>query len=120
MHQAEQNETIICNVEKTTKQTCEIYNESVVQTQSQSQITANLNILLETYKNSHGEAFLHYQNLKNMQDERRECCPPKEEEKPCKYQPCPKPEALEQGKFKLANFKPISLIIQKSSKKRSN
>lgn len=90
-HISEQNDTIICNLEKISKLTCDMLNESHIQTDLQKSTKENTNTLLELYRLSHPEAACEFERLNKLHKEILKCCP---KEKPgpfCTYGPCKGP-----------------------------
>ena len=69
---AAQNDTMICILEHISKNTCELVNQSVIQTRLQTEMEKDIDAL---------EAI-------------EECCPPQVAPPPCAYQACPAPRPL--------------------------
>ena len=90
-----QNKTIICNLEKISNQTCMLLNESHTQTSIIKEINEHSADLTEMYKTTHSDSALELCRQKEMQKKIEECCPPKEPEPICRYEPCEGP-----GEFK--------------------
>jgi hypothetical protein len=90
-HKIKQEDTIICILEKVSKNTCELVNEATVQTRLQSEIRDaddELRLLFETVNAS---AALEFQRLKKVQADLEACCPPEIPPPACVYEPCPSP-----------------------------
>ena len=86
-----QNETVICNLEKISKQTCELVNQATRQTVAQEAMREELSDLKELFELANPEAAVGQQRLEALERELRECCPPEPPEPPCTYEPCPEP-----------------------------
>jgi hypothetical protein len=95
-HLTDQGETIICNLEKITKQTCELVNQAHAQTQLQTSIEQSTAKLVDMFMTVHADAALDLERREGLQREIEECCPPKPIPPACVYEPCEKPERLEQ------------------------
>jgi len=90
---AKQNDTIICILEHISKNTCELLNQSVIQTRLQTEMEKDIDGLEAMYETAHADAALERKRLRELKEEIEECCPPPEPETPCKYAPyaAPKP-----------------------------
>jgi paraquat-inducible protein B len=86
-----QNETIICNLEKVARQTCELVNQSVRQTVAQEASREDLSDLKQLFSLANPAAAGEQARLEALERKIEECCPPKEPEPPCKYEPCREP-----------------------------
>lgn len=93
-HHSEQFETMICNLEKISAQTCGILNEAHIQTGLQASIEESAKESSELLKSAHPDAALDLQRHQELQKQVEECCPPPEPEPACKYRPCDAPEAI--------------------------
>jgi hypothetical protein len=91
---AKQNDTIICILEKISKNTCDLVNESHTQTGLQTVIQGNTTTLAELYAATHANAAQERERLEELRKQIEECCPPKPPEPVCGYQPCPAPRPL--------------------------
>jgi hypothetical protein len=91
---AKQNDTIICILEYISKNTCELLNQSVIQTKLQTEMQTDLDALESMYETAHAEAALERERLRALKQQIEECCPPPEPEPTCKYAPCPAPKPL--------------------------
>jgi hypothetical protein len=76
------------------KNTCELLNQSVVQTKLQTEMQTDLDALEAMYETVHADAALERERLRALKQQIEECCPPPEPEAPCKYAPCPAPKPL--------------------------
>ncbi|HEY7153615.1 MAG TPA: hypothetical protein VH575_06630 [Gemmataceae bacterium] len=86
-----QNDTIICVLEKISKQTCELLNQSCLQTPLQRTIQKNSTTLAELFAATHAEAALIREREQVLREEIEKCCPPKPVEPCCHYETCPAP-----------------------------
>jgi hypothetical protein len=91
---AKQNDTIICILEHISKNTCELLNQSVVQTRLQTEMQTDVDALEAMYETAHAEAALERERLGALKQQIEKCCPPPQLEVPCKYAPCPAPDTL--------------------------
>jgi hypothetical protein len=92
---AKQNDTIICNLEHISKNTCDLVNEAHAQTKLQKVIKHNTTMLADLYAATHADAALARERLEKLREEleecRAKCCPPPQPKPPCDFQPCPLP-----------------------------
>jgi len=91
---AKQNDTIICILEHISKNTCELLNQSVIQTMLQTDMKKGVVALTDMYATVHAEAALERERLQALKKQIEECCPPPKHEPPCNYAPCPAPPPL--------------------------
>jgi hypothetical protein len=91
---AKQNDTIICILEKISRNTCAILNEAHTQTRLQTSIERSAGILATLYAATHADAELERQRNAALQAEIDKCCPPPTPRPPCEYEPCAAPEPL--------------------------
>lgn len=91
---AKQNDTIICILEYISKNTCELLNQSVIQTKLQTEMQTDMDALEAMYETVHADAALERERLRALKQQIEECCPPPQPEPPCKYAPCPAPKPL--------------------------
>jgi ABC-type transporter Mla subunit MlaD len=91
---AKQNDTIICILEHISKNTCELLNESHIQTGLQTTIKNNTTLLADLYAATHAEAALTRQREEALRKQIEECCPPEVPPPPCAYAACPAPGPL--------------------------
>jgi hypothetical protein len=91
---AKQNDTIICILEHISKNTCELLNQSVMQTKLQTEMERDIDALEAMYGTVHANAALERERLRALRRQIEECCPPPEPEAPCKYAPCPAPKPI--------------------------
>jgi hypothetical protein len=93
-HNDLQNDTIICILEKISKNTCDLVNQSYRQTALQTIIRKNTTGLAEMYARAHAEAALAVEREQALREEIEKCCPPKPSPPPCQDKPCPAPEPI--------------------------
>lgn len=93
-HIAQQEDTIICDLEKISKNTCELLNEATVQTGLQHNMETAEVELRELYGTGHAEAALGLEQLKKVRADLEACCPPEPTPPACTYEPCPTPPRL--------------------------
>jgi hypothetical protein len=91
---AKQNDTIICILEHISKNTCELLNQSVIQTMLQTDTKKGVVALTDMYETVHAEAALERERLQALKKQIEECCSPPKHEPPCNYAPCPAPPPL--------------------------
>jgi hypothetical protein len=91
---AKQNDTIICILEHISKNTCELLNQSVIQTALQIDIDKNVAALADMFATVNPGAALERERLQALKRQIEQCCPPPKPERPCNYAPCPAPKAL--------------------------
>jgi hypothetical protein len=83
-----QFETLICILERISKQTCQTLNEVHSQTEFQQSIRTGIETLVELSKSAHPEAALELARLVKMREQLLACCPPKDPQPVCVYEPC--------------------------------
>lgn len=94
-HESEQNNTIICNLEKIANRVCSLLNEAHVQTGEQHLISVSVADILEIFKLSHGAAAVQLEQVATLKKKLLECCPPEPPPPACVDEtPCPTPPAL--------------------------
>jgi hypothetical protein len=91
---AKQNDTIICILEHISKNTCELLNQSVIQTRLQTSMDKGVTALADTYGMVHADTALERERLQALKDQIAKCCPPPRPEPPCQYTKCPAPPPL--------------------------
>jgi hypothetical protein len=88
----EQNQTIICSLEKISKQTCELVNQASLQTTAQLAMREELSDLKQLFELANPTAAVEQHRLEKLEQKLTECCPPPEPAAPCQYEPCPAPQ----------------------------
>ena len=91
---AKQNDTIICILEHISKNTCELLNQSVIQTRLQTEMEKDIDALAAMYETTNAGAALERERLEALKHQIERCCPPPKPEPPCHYAPCPAPPKL--------------------------
>jgi len=91
---SKQNDTIICILEHISKHTCELLNQSVIQTRLQTEMQKDIDALEVMYESVHADAALERGRLLALKRQVEACCPPPKPEVPCRYTPCPAPPPL--------------------------
>lgn len=91
LHQARQQDTMICILEKISRNTCRLVSEAHVQTGLQTSIEKNVLIQTELLKSTHAEAALEIERIDALRKQVEKCCPPKQEAPACTYEPCEAP-----------------------------
>ena len=86
----QQNDTMICNLEHISENTCALLNEAHMQTELQKTIKHSTSVLADLYAATHGNAALARERLEALRRQVEECCPKKVPPPPCQYVPCPK------------------------------
>jgi len=90
-----QNATIICILEKISKQTCELLNQACLQTVLQTQIQKNTEAIADIVAAAHPEAALIREREQALRAELEKCCPPPPPKPCCQYQPCQAPPQIQ-------------------------
>jgi hypothetical protein len=93
-HLSQQDDTIICNLEKVSEQTCALLNEAHTETELQRSIAKSSATLVELYKSAHAAGALEIERLERLQKLLLECCPPDKPKPVCIYEPCKAPPPL--------------------------
>jgi hypothetical protein len=93
-YEIEQNDTIICNLEKIAKQTCELVNQAVLQTGAQQAIREDLDDLKQLYQLTNPAAAVEQHRLEQLERKIEACCPPEVPPPVCTYEPCKRPGKL--------------------------
>jgi hypothetical protein len=90
-----QNATIICLLEQIAKNTCDLVNQSYLQTRLQEIIEKNTTRLAEMFAATHCEAALALERELHLRRELEKCCPPKPPDPPCQEKPCTVPKQID-------------------------
>src|ERR1700674_936660 len=93
-HNDQQNDTMICILEHIAKNTCELLNQSVVQTRLQTDLEDDVDALRHMYATVNAAAALERERLHKLKKEMEECCPPEVPKPLCDYAPCPAPRPI--------------------------
>lgn len=87
-HQSAQNDTIICILEKISRNTCNLVSESHIQTGLQTSIQESTSDIRELAKSAQPEAALELQRIADLRRQVEKCCPPAVPPPACTYEPC--------------------------------
>jgi hypothetical protein len=90
-YEIQQNDTIICNLTKIARQTCELVNQAALQTAAQQAMRADLHDLKQLYELANPAAAVEQHRLEVLDRKIERCCPPKLPQPPCVYEPCATP-----------------------------
>jgi nitrogen-specific signal transduction histidine kinase len=93
-HLTLQNETIICVLEKISKNTCDFVNQAHLQTALQTRMQSDMTVLADLYAATHAEAALTREREQILRIQIEKCCPPRSADPACTDQPCREPEPL--------------------------
>ncbi len=86
---SQQNELIICLLEKIARQSCTILNEVHWQTELQKQMAKSLDAFYQLYKAAHPAEAAQYEKIAHLQAELEKCCDKVKAPEPvCKFEPC--------------------------------
>lgn len=91
-HKVRQEATIICILEKVSRNTCELLNEASSQTGIQSVIRDATDELRQLSESANPSAAVEFSRLKKIQTELAVCCPSETPPPACTYEPCPSPD----------------------------
>lgn len=91
-HQIEQNNTIICILERISEIVCGIHNESHQQTALQKDLREYANEIKDITATVHAGADLDLRRRKELERQISACCPSRPEPLVCIYRPCPAPD----------------------------
>jgi hypothetical protein len=89
-----QNATIICLLEQIAKNTCDLVNQSYLQTSLQQTIEKNTSRLADLFAASHSEAAFVLEREHELRKQIEKCCPPKPPTPPCQEKPCAAPQQI--------------------------
>lgn len=90
-HVTQQNDAMICALEKISRNTCALHTESVKQTRLQTRMAEDLDVLRGVAESAYPAAALERSRLKELEAKIERCCPPEEPKPACQYEPCPQP-----------------------------
>jgi hypothetical protein len=91
-----QNDTMICILQRIAVNTCGIWNEAHSQTELQRSIDDDARKLALLYAATHGSAALTLEREEALQRQIEACCPPKAPELVCVESPCPAPAPFDE------------------------
>jgi hypothetical protein len=98
-HISQQDDTIICELDKIARTTCELLNEAAIQTRTQLQMRDSLSDLAFMYATANPASALELQRAKEAATRMDQCCPPEQPAPPCRYEECDRPERLRPSKI---------------------
>jgi hypothetical protein len=90
-HNDQQNDTMICQLQQISVNTCGIWNEAHLQTGLQTSIKHSAKKLADLFAATHAEAELAREERERLQTEIEKCCPPPQHQPICVEPPCPVP-----------------------------
>lgn len=93
-HLTQQADTMICALEHISKNTCGILTQSTIQTQLQTRLTADADLLRVIAQAAYPAAALEYERLAQLRAQVERCCPPQTPAPACNYEPCPSPKPV--------------------------
>jgi len=91
LYQIQQNDTMVCYLEKITRQTCALLNEAALQTAAQQAMREDLDDLRQLYELANPAAAVEQARLEALKAQVEKCCPPPVPTPPCKFEPCKQP-----------------------------
>jgi hypothetical protein len=91
LYEIQQNDTMVCYLEKITRQTCALLNEAALQTAAQQAMRADLGDLKQLYELANPAAAVEQARLEALKAQVEKCCPPPVPTPPCKFEPCKQP-----------------------------
>jgi paraquat-inducible protein B len=91
LYQIQQNDTMVCYLEKITRQTCALLNEAALQTAAQQAMREDLDDLRQLYELASPAAAVEQHRLEALKAQVEKCCPPPVPTPPCKFEPCKQP-----------------------------
>jgi hypothetical protein len=89
-----QNASIICILEKISSQTCELLNQSCLQTALQKEMEKHIAAISSIVAAAHPEAALILEREQSLRRELEKCCPPTPPKSCCHYEPCIAPQQI--------------------------
>jgi hypothetical protein len=91
LYQIQQNDTMVCYLEKITRQTCALLNEAALQTAAQQAMREDLDDLRQLFELANPAAAVEQARLEALKAQVEKCCPPPVPTPPCKFEPCKQP-----------------------------
>ena len=85
------DDTMVCYLEKITRQTCALLNDAALQTTAQQAMRADLDDLKQLYELANPAAAVEQGRLEDLKAQVEKCCPPSVPTPPCKFEPCKRP-----------------------------
>jgi ABC-type transporter Mla MlaB component len=93
-HLTQQADTMICALQQISQNTCGILTQVTIQTQLQTRIRNDANALVNIAETADPAAALELERLAKLRAQIEQCCPPREPEPACTFQPCPSPTPI--------------------------
>ncbi len=94
VHLSNQTDTLICVLEKISRNTCGIWCETHVQTELQTAARHQSELLVELTKSAYPAAAVEVDRYETLKSDVAKCCPPDSEPPICQYEPCQAPEPI--------------------------
>jgi len=94
-HLTQQADTMICALEHISKNTCGILTQATIQTQLQTSLRDDADVIRDIEEFKHPEAVLERQRLAELRTQIERCCPPEKPKPACNYEPCLSPRPVE-------------------------
>ena len=98
-HITQQNDAMLCILEKISKNTCEILTQVTAQTELQTRMADDLSALRFFAASAQPAAALELQRNSELQDSIDRCCPPPQKDPACKYEPCEHPKRVKEPRI---------------------
>lgn len=95
-HTTQQNDAIICVLEKISRNTCGILTQVTEQTELQRQMAADIADLRALAESTHADAALDLRHRHELQATIEKCCPPPRHDPACTYTPCEHPDPIKE------------------------
>jgi hypothetical protein len=95
-HNDQQNDTMICQLQQISVNTCCICNETHAQTPLQEAIKTAIRKLACLYASTHGDAALTLEREEELRRQIEACCPPEPPPPACVERPCSTPKPLDE------------------------
>jgi ABC-type transporter Mla MlaB component len=93
-HLTQQADTMICELEHISKNTCAILTQVTIQTQLQTRIRDDADGLLDIAETANPAAALERSRLAALEAQIERCCPPPQPDPACTYVPCERPKTV--------------------------
>jgi hypothetical protein len=93
-HLTQQADTMICNLEHISQNTCGILTQVTIQTGLQTAMADDVDATRELTESANPAAALERVRLRKLQAEIERCCPPRTPPPACTYQPCLTPKQV--------------------------
>ena len=107
-HQIQQNDTIICLLDKSARALCQIWTLVDIQTKLLRSIQQDASAAREMLETVHPEARLELDRRKALEKNIERCCPPKQDPPACVYEPCRAPRRFDRD-VPDSDFDPLPL-----------